>query len=82
VEALTMVDAPLPEELENAIVGDVTGDGLLADVPRQIDETADDRSIGAVIEAFGDQPAVDLDEVEWQVPQAVERPEAGTELAE
>ena len=82
VEALGEVDAHLAQQLERLAVVDELGDRALAQPAGDVDDRPHDQLVGPVVGRSRDELAVDLQQVERQVLEVVERGEAGAEVVE
>src|SRR3954469_6844686 len=82
VEALGVVDAHAPQQRRRLAVADVLGHRALAEPARDVDDRLDDELVGPVDGRVADELAVDLQVVERQVLEVVERAEARTEVVE
>ena len=82
MEALHVVDAEVAHQLERGLVADHLGDGALAEAARDVDHGLDDELVGEVRDAAAHELAVDLEVVEGEVLEVVERGEGGAEVVE
>src|ERR1019366_9897983 len=77
--SLAVVDAEGAQQLERRVVADEFGDGLGSQSVRDVDDRLDDELVSPGVGELGDQVAVDLQIVEVELLEEVERPESGAE---
>src|SRR5581483_10213903 len=82
VVPLAVVDAEAVEQFPGGVVTDELGDRARAETPSDVDDGLDDEPVGRVGDEVGDELAVDLQVVEVEVLEVVERGEARAEVVE
>ena len=82
VEALHVVDAEVAHQRHRLLVADHLGDRALAEPAGDVHDRLDHELVGAVGHAAAHELAVDLQVVERQVLEVVERREGGAEVVE
>jgi hypothetical protein len=79
---LAVVDSEVGEDVDAFLVADEFGDGVFAHAAGDLDDGGDQNPVGGVGGAVADVLAVDLEVVERQVLEVIERAEAGAEVIE
>src|SRR5258708_26827055 len=80
--ALRVLDAELAQLLDDQVVFSVLGNGTDAEIPSKTDDPSHHRGGLMVGQDIRDETAVDLDTVEGQVGQILERVRAGAKVIE
>src|SRR4051812_1208366 len=80
VVALGVVDTQAGEQVDGLLVADDLGDRLLVEAAGEFDHRLDHQLVGGAVAGVSNELAVDLQEVEWQVLQVVERSEPRAEV--
>src|SRR2546427_1442458 len=82
VIALRVIDTALPQPVGHLYVADELGDGLLAHALRDPDDRFDHKLVGGVGDEAPNEVAVDLEVVEREVLEVVERAEACSKVVQ
>jgi hypothetical protein len=82
VEALHVVDAVVAQQLDGPVVAHELGDRGLAELAGELHDGLHHRLVGVALAQVPDEVAVDLQELERQVLEVVERAEAGPEVVQ
>lgn len=82
VVPLDVIHPDVPEGIEDNLIRYVLGDRLFTQISGQIGNGLDDGPVVGFVGDTFDKAAVDLDVIEGQVLQVLERSEAGAEVVE
>src|SRR5947209_14170992 len=82
VVALAIVDPEIAQQLDGGGPSDKLRHGLCAKSTGDLDDGPDNQLIGGVVDQRPDELAIDLEVVELEVLQVIERRESGAEVVE